>query len=352
ENMDVVDCRLQPITEALTQYQMECHAGFIRKRTGLTPSFHIDVFAPGPESYHVTHNNSTQQPPIVAATPTLFGGGPELNGQWQNDEHGRLSYIPTMEQLAERLERFEENKYMRDLLTDHKDDITLLYERLRTLVPSESNDPVKFAWYIFWDDLYRRYARQVKQFKEFDVDFNPLYPQSIPYYPLPRYRLERFLYERGLWKPLKNKGAPIATANNNSGGGGGGGILATITALLPWSSSSSSSPKRSGAAALPPRTLDEFDLDPMPVPSYIPGMSDMRTGNGRTPMPPGRPAGMVTEARVWLAGDGDIDEYGMDESGARQQQFQSGAAAAGFIHSGLLNRLYAWLDVIAYGTNR
>ncbi|KAJ2346301.1 hypothetical protein GGH91_002249, partial [Coemansia sp. RSA 2671] len=55
ENMDIVDSRLQPINDALAQYQMESHAGFIRKRTGLTPSFHIDVFAPGPESYHVTH---------------------------------------------------------------------------------------------------------------------------------------------------------------------------------------------------------------------------------------------------------------------------------------------------------
>ncbi|KAJ2864951.1 hypothetical protein GGH94_002549 [Coemansia aciculifera] len=348
ENMDIIDARLQPINDALAQYQRESHAGFIRKRTGLTPSFHIDVFAPGPESYHVTHlsgGHPNQPPPPIPATPALFGG-PELNGQWQNDEHGRLSYIPTMEQLAERLERFEENKYMRDLLIDHKDDITLLYERLRTLVPSESNDPVKFAWYIFWDDLYRRYAGQVKQFKEFDVDFNPLYPQAIPYYPLPRYRLERFLYERGLWKPLKSNGAPVV----GSAPQGGGGLLATIAALLPWSSNKGSKPS---VGSVPPRMLDEFDLDPMPVPSYVPGLGDMRRGSnnaGRQP-PIGRQSGMVTEARVWLAGDGDVDEYGMDSSGAHQQ-FQSGAPAAGFIHSGLLNRLYAWLDVIAYGTNR
>ncbi|KAJ2884598.1 hypothetical protein H4R27_001985 [Coemansia aciculifera] len=348
ENIDIIDARLQPINDALAQYQRESHAGFIRKRTGLTPSFHIDVFAPGPESYHVTHlsgGHPNQPPPPIPATPALFGG-PELNGQWQNDEHGRLSYIPTMEQLAERLERFEENKYMRDLLIDHKDDITLLYERLRTLVPSESNDPVKFAWYIFWDDLYRRYAGQVKQFKEFDVDFNPLYPQAIPYYPLPRYRLERFLYERGLWKPLKSNGAPVV----GSAPQGGGGLLATIAALLPWSSNKGGKPS---VGSVPPRMLDEFDLDPMPVPSYVPGLGDMRRGSnnaGRQPLI-GRQSGMVTEARVWLAGDGDVDEYGMDSSGAHQQ-FQSGAPAAGFIHSGLLNRLYAWLDVIAYGTNR
>ncbi|KAJ1882637.1 hypothetical protein LPJ66_011124, partial [Kickxella alabastrina] len=163
ENSETIDARLEAVNALLDQHMAESHASFVRKRTGLTPSFHIDVFAPGPESFHVQQmaQQAAQNPnaprPIIPATPALFGGNPALNGQWHNDEHGRLSYIPTMEQLAERLERFEENSYMRDLLVDHRDDITLLYERLRTLVPSESNDPVKFAWYIFWDDLHRRY---------------------------------------------------------------------------------------------------------------------------------------------------------------------------------------------------
>ncbi|KAJ2352406.1 hypothetical protein H4S02_013467 [Coemansia sp. RSA 2611] len=114
---------------------------------------------------------------------------------------------------------------------------------------------------------------------------------------------------------------------------------------MPWSSSAGGAPV--GGRPVPQRMMDGFDLDPMPVPSYVPGLGDIRRGGH----PVGRQSGMVTEARVWLAGDGDIDEYGVDEEGGRQQ-FVSGAPAAGFIHSGLLNRLYAWLDVIAYGTNR
>ncbi|KAJ2840631.1 hypothetical protein FBU31_000259, partial [Coemansia sp. 'formosensis'] len=342
ENMDIIDARLAPINEALAQYQGESHAAFIRKRTGLTPSFHIDVFAPGPESYHVTHLSAQSgQPPLVPATPALFGaGGPELNGQWQNDEHGRLSYIPTMEQLAERLERFEENRYMRDLLVDHKDDIALLYERLRTLVPSESNDPVKFAWYIFWDDLYRRYAGQVKQFKEHDVDFNPLYPQALPYYPMPRYQLESFLYDRGLWTPLKGNGAPVPGRRLPNVGEqkarASQGLWSAITQLVSFAEKSRP----------PPTGPMGYGDDPMPVPSYVPGLGDLRPHQGRPPMGR-RPPGVATEARVWLAGEGDD---ALDSPGA--QQFVSGARAAGFIHSGLLNRLYAWLDVIAYGTNR
>ncbi|KAJ2888312.1 hypothetical protein FB639_000720, partial [Coemansia asiatica] len=311
ENSETVDARLGPLNAALAQYMRESHQAFLRKRTGLTPSFHIDVFAPGPESYHV--QQMMQQaaaanvpPPVLPATPALFGGNPALNGQWHEDEHGRLSCIPTMEQLADRLERFEENKYMRDLLIDHRDDITLLYERLRTLVPSESNDPVKFAWYIFWDDLYRRYGRSakqggVKELREHDVDFNPLYPQALPYYPLPRHRLELFLYERGLWKPLKTK---------KQGFLGG------------WFGGNKSNKKNA---------LDEYDMDPMPVPDYLPGIN-------------GPVDGAAVEARLWRAGDGF--------EGLSDLPFEPGAPASGFLHSGLLNRLYAWLDVIAYGTDR
>lgn len=199
ENQDLLDLHLDEVQTNHRLYQQDLHRGFIRKRTGLSPSFHTDVFAPGPESYHLLSKKSS-----YPSTPTL---NDKVNGVWQNDKYGRLSCIPTLEQLQERLETVEENPYMRQLLVDHRDDITLLYERLRTLVPSQSNDPVKFGWYIFWDDLYRRYAGQVQQLKEFEADFCPLYPQSLAYYPLPRHRLERFLYERGLWEPTKKERA-------------------------------------------------------------------------------------------------------------------------------------------------
>ncbi|KAJ2453027.1 hypothetical protein EV183_002536 [Coemansia sp. RSA 2336] len=321
ENSDIIDQRLPIIQDALEQYARECHAGFIRKRTGLTPSFHIDVFAPGPESYHVQNMVAQGQNPPHPATPALFGSGTTLNGQWQNDEHGRLSFIPTMDQLAERLERLEENRYVRNLMVDHRDDIVLLYERLRTLVPSESNDPVKFAWYIFWDDLYRRYGQQVRQFKEHDTDFNPLYPQSLPYYPLPRHRLEVFLYRRKLFKPLR------AHRKLQAAGGSAGGVLAQLPLI-----------GRLFASRMHGYKMDEeYALDPMPVPNYVPGI-DVNGAAG------------IGDAHVWRVGD-HFDGMAVDGSD-NTVPFEPGCPAAGFIHSGLLNRLYAWLDIIAYGTDR
>ncbi|KAJ1893511.1 hypothetical protein LPJ81_005359 [Coemansia sp. IMI 209127] len=357
ENADSIDPRLPVVNASLARYQDQCFAEFARKRTGLTPSFHIDVFAPGPESYHVTHlssnntldsvNNSggmqdqqlqhqqQQQRPIVPATPTMDGPGGGAMGLWHNDEHGRLSYLPTLAQLADRLENFEENPYMRNLLTDHRDDITLLYERLRTLVPSESNDPVKFAWYLFWDDLYRRYATQVSEFAKYDADFNPLYSNSLPYYPLPRARLERFLLERGLWKPVSKRQRignyqaaqqlpPPAMAKEKSSD-------SVLTKLKSWITGVESD----RAARLRRRNANEYAMDLMPAPNYVPGVSAQGAGG----------------AHLWRAGD---EEYlfASGNDGSDGGAFIAGAEASGFIHSGLLNRLYAWLDVIAYGVDR
>ncbi|KAJ2828208.1 hypothetical protein IWW50_001503, partial [Coemansia erecta] len=264
----------------------------------------IDVFAPGPESLHVEASMKAGRP-VIPMTPDLGGNALGLNGQWSNNANGQLSYLPTMEQLAERLSTMEENRHMRDLMTDHRDDIVLLYERLRTLVPSDTNDPVKFAWYIFWDDLYRRYARQVSQFKEHDVDFNPLYPKSLPYYPLPRHRLELFLYQRGLFKPLRMRN----TARGRSPLAFFGGLFRQR--------------KR--------QDEEEFDMDPMPVPHFVPGIT-------------GQPAVIGGDARIWRAGE-DVEENGVSAFGA-SSPFEPGCPAGGFMHSGLLNRLYAWLDVI------
>ncbi|KAJ1767731.1 hypothetical protein LPJ74_005205 [Coemansia sp. RSA 1843] len=339
ENADTIDPRLPMVNQALARYQDQCFAEFARKRTGLTPSFHIDVFAPGPESYHVTHlsnnntmdtvNNSGSQEhrPIVPATPTMDGPSGAV-GLWHNDMHGRLSYLPTLTQLADRLDRLEENPYMRNLLTDHRDDITLLYERLRTLVPSESNDPVKFAWYLFWDDLYRRYATQVKEFKKYDTDFNPLYSNALPYYPLPRARLERFLLERGLWKPVSKKtlfagNYPQQAPPPNLGKEKSSDSI--LTKLKSWVTGV----ETDRDARL--RRRNEFAMDLLPAPNYVPGVTSQGAGG----------------AHLWRAGD---DDYLFDSGSG--SGFVAGAEASGFIHSGLLNRLYAWLDIIAYGVDR
>ncbi|KAJ1883425.1 hypothetical protein LPJ66_011031 [Kickxella alabastrina] len=117
---------------------------------------------------------------------------------------------------------------------------------------------------------------------------------------------------------------------NGSGGSGSGRGLG-FSSWLPWGNSNGGSGRRqNGAAAM----AGEFDLDPMPVPEYVPGVA--RASFVGT--------GMATEARLWRAGE-EFDSFG-------DAPFARGVPATGFIHSGLLNRLYAWLDVIAYGTSR
>ncbi|KAJ2514509.1 hypothetical protein GGI11_004059, partial [Coemansia sp. RSA 2049] len=389
ENADTVDARLPEVTDSLAQYQAQCFAEFARKRSGLTPSFHIDVFAPGPESYHVTHRLASPadpasvpadpasgsavpvppagfaalddapsdtlqqqqqqqqaQPPMAPATPLPAGGPAALAGPlWHSDAHGRLSCLPTLAQLSDRLERFEENPYMRNLLVDHRDDITLLYERLRTLVPSESNDPAKFAWYLFWDDIYRRYGAQVREFKMHDADFNPLYPNSLPYFPLPRARLERFLFERGLWKPIRSSkrqamlamaGGPAATASQrlpyqvsvrHEDANGGGGVFSRIAS---WFSGAENGRNAGALGGRRYASANEYAMGLVPAPDYIPGVTNAVDG-----------------AQLWRAGDDD--DYHLLGAHHSSAYPPAGAEASGFIHSGLLNRLYVWLDVIVYG---
>ncbi|KAJ2520852.1 hypothetical protein H4217_001769 [Coemansia sp. RSA 1939] len=388
ENADTVDARLPEVTDSLAQYQAQCFAEFARKRSGLTPSFHIDVFAPGPESYHVTHRLASPadpasvpadpasgsavpvppagfaalddapsdtlqqqqqqqaQPPMAPATPLPAGGPAALAGPlWHSDAHGRLSCLPTLAQLSDRLERFEENPYMRNLLVDHRDDITLLYERLRTLVPSESNDPAKFAWYLFWDDIYRRYGAQVREFKMHDADFNPLYPNSLPYFPLPRARLERFLFERGLWKPIRSSkrqamlamaGGPAATASQrlpyqvsvrHEDANGGGGVFSRIAS---WFSGAENGRNAGALGGRRYASANEYAMALVPAPDYIPGVTNTVDG-----------------AQLWRAGDDD--DYHLLGAHHSSAYPPAGAEASGFIHSGLLNRLYVWLDVIVYG---
>ncbi|KAJ2780274.1 hypothetical protein H4R18_003548 [Coemansia javaensis] len=305
ENHDTIEMRLGPVNDAFMQHRRDTHAAFIRKRVGLSPSFHIDVFAPGPESFHVAAMASAGQM-VNPDTPDMgYGGGGPLNGQWPRDEHGRLSYLPTMEQLADVLARFEENQYMRSLMVDHRSDIAALYERLRTLVPSGSNDPAKFAWYVFWDDIYRRYAPSVAELREHERDFSPLYPHSLPYHPMSRARLELFLFERGLWRPLGLRSA--------RGGGGG------------WWRALFGGRSRGGSTQ---EDDQEFAMGVVPGPQR-------RSPHGSAA------AAAPRLCSAALAAAGYADD--------RTRPFASHASAAGFIHSGLLNRLYAWLDAVAFG---
>ncbi|OMJ16527.1 hypothetical protein AYI70_g6532 [Smittium culicis] len=65
--------------------------------------------------------------------------------------------------------------------------------------PLVNPHPLRFAWYLFWDDLFRRYAPVSPFLVKYESDFNPLYPGSIGYNPMSRKKLEVYLNNRGLF---------------------------------------------------------------------------------------------------------------------------------------------------------
>lgn len=54
-------------------------------------------------------------------------------------------------------------------------------------------------WYIVWDDFWRRNHDTISALSKHAPDFDPHYPTSIAYNPLPRAALENFLTQRGLF---------------------------------------------------------------------------------------------------------------------------------------------------------
>jgi hypothetical protein len=53
--------------------------------------------------------------------------------------------------------------------------------------------------HLYQDDLWRRNYDAIKALQLHATDFDPHYPTSIGYYPLPRPALEAFLAQRGLF---------------------------------------------------------------------------------------------------------------------------------------------------------
>ncbi|KAH8120174.1 hypothetical protein DFH11DRAFT_1558766 [Phellopilus nigrolimitatus] len=70
------------------------------------------------------------------------------------------------------------------------------YERFEMVTSSS----VTTWWYILWDDLWRRNYDTIRGLSLHKQDFDPHYPTSIAYRPLPRPALELFLSQRGLFK--------------------------------------------------------------------------------------------------------------------------------------------------------
>ena len=114
--------------------------------------------------------------------------------------------------LAESSIEVERDKRVRSLMLGSETVFRATYERLSVVTKTE----IGTWWYIFWvrlvpvlcevandiqnlqDDLWRRNYDTISAMQRHATDFNPHYPTSIAYTPLPRAALEAFLTQRGL----------------------------------------------------------------------------------------------------------------------------------------------------------
>ncbi|RPD55808.1 hypothetical protein L227DRAFT_614942 [Lentinus tigrinus ALCF2SS1-6] len=96
--------------------------------------------------------------------------------------------------LSESAVEMESDPRVRKLMAGNVDVFGITYERMTAVSSSE----LATWWYIFWDDLWRRNWETIGAFEKYATDFNPHYPTSIAYTPLPRAALENFLTQRGL----------------------------------------------------------------------------------------------------------------------------------------------------------
>ncbi|KAI0032741.1 hypothetical protein K488DRAFT_78307 [Vararia minispora EC-137] len=88
----------------------------------------------------------------------------------------------------------EKDLRVRQLLAGSDRVFEITYDRLSAVSMSE----VAVWWYIFWDDFWRRNHDAIKALRLHSTEFDPHYPSSIAYTPLPRAALEAFLTQRGL----------------------------------------------------------------------------------------------------------------------------------------------------------
>ncbi|KAF9822133.1 hypothetical protein IEO21_00127 [Rhodonia placenta] len=99
-----------------------------------------------------------------------------------------------MSQVTQVVVDLERDQRVRELFVNNELAVRITYERFAAVSRSE----LATWWYIFWDDLWRRNYDTISALNKHASDFNPHYPTSIAYTPLPRAALEAFLTQRGL----------------------------------------------------------------------------------------------------------------------------------------------------------
>ncbi|KAJ6621702.1 hypothetical protein B0H10DRAFT_1789676 [Mycena sp. CBHHK59/15] len=97
--------------------------------------------------------------------------------------------------LVESSIQFERDLRVRQLMVGNEAVFQTAYERLEAV----SSTSTTAWWYLFWDDLWRRNHDTISGLSLHAFDFDPHYPTSIAYRPLPRAALEAFLAQRGLF---------------------------------------------------------------------------------------------------------------------------------------------------------
>ncbi|KAM6498075.1 hypothetical protein JOM56_006023 [Amanita muscaria] len=89
---------------------------------------------------------------------------------------------------------YEQDVRVRRLMADSENILNAAHDRFVYVTRNE----VLTWWYILWDDVWRRNHDTIAALERYATDFNPHYPSSIAYTPLPRPVLEGFLTQRGL----------------------------------------------------------------------------------------------------------------------------------------------------------
>ncbi|KAG7099182.1 hypothetical protein E1B28_001051 [Marasmius oreades] len=90
---------------------------------------------------------------------------------------------------------YERDPRVRQLIAGSEAIFDTAYMRFLSVSRSEAAT----WWYVFWDDLWRRNWDTIAGLQLHATDFNPHYPTSIAYMPLPRPALESFLAQRNLF---------------------------------------------------------------------------------------------------------------------------------------------------------
>ena len=138
--------------------------------------------------------------PIITAALESYRKHLKIEAKWKREvlSYRFLSaiydYPSSPSAISDIIQDIERDFRVRRLPQAYQTAFVGAHERMRAVSRSE----VTAWWYLFWDDFWRRNYQTIGALTMYETDFNPRYPTSIAYRPLPRPILEAFLSQRGL----------------------------------------------------------------------------------------------------------------------------------------------------------